>query len=104
MAVTEGRILDLLADACARYRREGERGAQWTLCYMTVDERLAFDLFLVRTKDPLAWEAGTVTHRWVTRVRRMVMGLRCEGPLACDGQHCAHAAQGQRCCWCGAAC
>jgi hypothetical protein len=71
--ITESRILDLLADACARYRLEGSRGIDWTLFQvMNAAERLAFDVFLVRTKDPLAYEAGTVEYRFRTRVMRMV--------------------------------
>ena len=68
--VTEGRILDLLADGCSRHKRDGS--AAWTLRHMTQEERLAFDLFLVRTGDELAFEAGTVEHRFMERVRRMV--------------------------------
>jgi hypothetical protein len=82
--VTEGRILDLLADACARYRLEGDRGIDWTVMHMSSADRLAFDLFLVRTRDPLAFEVGTVEHRFTTRMRRPVRqrGLRAPMPTA----------------------
>lgn len=75
--VTEGRILDLIADACTRYKQEGQRGIDWTFhMSMSAREKLAFDIFLVRTGDELAWEAGTVEHRFTTRVRRMVEATR----------------------------
>lgn len=38
---------------------------------MTEADRLAFDCFLVRMKDPLAYEPGTPIHRFVTRALRM---------------------------------
>ena len=72
LAVSGARVLELLANACARYRLEGERGAQWVLCGMTDAERDAFDQYLVRTHDPLASEAGTVSRRFVKRVQHMV--------------------------------
>lgn len=67
-----GRNLDLLADACARFKREGMRGVDWTFFNMSAQERLDFDCFLVRMKDPLAYEAGTTEYRFKTRVERMV--------------------------------
>jgi hypothetical protein len=70
--VTTGRILDLLADACSRYRLEGSRGVSWTFDSMTPRERLAFDLFLVKMGDELAYQAGTTEFRFRERVRRMV--------------------------------
>jgi hypothetical protein len=39
---------------------------------MTAADRLAFDLFLVKTKDPLAYEAGTTESRFRRRVMAMV--------------------------------
>lgn len=72
LQVTEGRILDLLAEGCTRFKAEGGRGIAWTFMHMTRQERVAFDLFLVRTKDALAYQAGTVESRFTTRVRRMV--------------------------------
>jgi hypothetical protein len=72
--VTSGRILDLLADAVSRYRREGQRGVDWTLMHMSAEERTAFDLFLVRMKDPLAWQPGTTEFRFRARVVAMAEG------------------------------
>lgn len=71
MATSVSRILDLLVEAVKRYKQEGNRGIDWTFDHMTQDERLAFDLFLVRMNDPLAYEAGTCEYRFRTRVLRM---------------------------------
>jgi hypothetical protein len=72
MSVTEGRILDLLADAVDRELRSPGEGWSWTFFHMmSREEVLAFDLFLVRTKDPLAWEAGSPESRFRRRVQRM---------------------------------
>jgi len=70
--VTEARILDLLTQAAARVLGGDESGVSWVFMHMTRAERLAFDLFLVRTKDSMAWEAGTTERRFRTRVERMV--------------------------------
>lgn len=70
--VTEARIPDLLATACAAYRERGA-GFGWS---WTKPEALAFDLFLVRTGDALGFEAGTPECRFRARVRRMVEGYR----------------------------
>lgn len=70
--VTEGRILDKLAEASQRVLRGDQGGAAWVWDHMTSEEHLAFDLFLVRTRDPLAWEAGRPEARFKERVRRMV--------------------------------
>jgi hypothetical protein len=70
--VTEAQILDLLSDAVSREMREPGRGWSWTFHHvMTAQEKTAFDLFLVRTKDPLAWEPGTTEQRFRQRVQRM---------------------------------
>ena len=69
--VTESRILDLITEAVHRTLHGQEDGAAWTFMHMTPAERLAFDLFLVRVKDPLAYEAGTTERRFKTRVARM---------------------------------
>ena len=74
MTVESGRILDLLADAVSGYKREGESGSAWTFFHMSADERLAFDLFLVRMGDELAYQAGTTESRFRERVRRMATG------------------------------
>jgi hypothetical protein len=71
--VTEGRILDCIADACNRIRKGDPAGAQWVWFQcMTADEHLAFDLFLVRVDDPLAYVAGHPFTRFDRRVRAMV--------------------------------
>jgi hypothetical protein len=68
--VTEGRILDAIAEAVRReLMRPGDW--RWTWDQLSKAERLAFDLFLVRTKDPLAWEPGTPESRFGGRVLRM---------------------------------
>jgi len=77
--ITAGRILDLLVHAASDERLGMTVGPAHVYNYrrtfdaMTTAERLAFDLFLVRTKDALAYEAGTVEHRFATRVRRMAV-------------------------------
>jgi len=76
-SVTEGRILDLLAEAVKKEQIPGHSWAD-VFFHMSAMERLAFDLFLVRTRDPLAYEAGTVEHRFSTRVRRMAGERRCK--------------------------
>ena len=81
-AVSSSRILDLLADAVKRYRHEGERGTDWTMLNMSSDERVAFDLFLVRMGDALAWEPGTFEHRFRTRVKAMATHTPASAVLA----------------------
>lgn len=71
MPVTEGRLLDKLAEAVQRYKQEGTRGTDWTYDHMSAEERLAFDLFLVRVGDELAYQAGSPESRFRERVRRM---------------------------------
>lgn len=68
---TVSRILDLLADGCAREKR---LAGQWAYTYhgMTAGERVAFDLFLVRMDDLLARQAGQPADRFRDRVIRMV--------------------------------
>lgn len=73
--ITEGMILDKLATTCKRVRSGDsvDRAVAWEWIINGSDRmRLAFDLFLVRTRDPLAHEAGTVESRIRERVRRMV--------------------------------
>lgn len=70
---TEGDILDRLADTCKRVRVYGPGEAARVFCLsMTERERLAFDLFLVRTGDELAYRAGSPESRFVERARLMV--------------------------------
>ncbi len=73
-----GRALDLLAMACTRAKLEGvEAACSWVYFMQTTEQdRLDFDCFLVRMKDPLANQAGTPEHRFRERVRRMVEGSR----------------------------
>jgi len=73
-SVTEGRILDLLAHAAHMARDQGlDAAVGWVWSrMMTPRERLAFDLFLVRVGDELAWKAGSPESRFRERVRRMV--------------------------------
>lgn len=73
--VSSSRILDLLADAVKREKTEPGQGWTWTYFHvMTPAEHLAFDLWLVRMKDPLAWEAGTPEGRFRQRVQEMIAG------------------------------
>ena len=71
MAIESGRILDLIAQGVREYRSDG--GTAWTFHHvMTSEDRLAFDLFLVRMGDELAYQAGSTEGRFAERVRRMV--------------------------------
>lgn len=72
--VTTARILDLIAEACERVSGGDASGDRWVFTRMTAHERVAFDLFLVRTGDELAYRAGSVESRFFARVRRMVGG------------------------------
>jgi len=76
MPVTSSRILDLLAHACQSTKVYGlDSAISWTWHrMMNADERLAFDLFLVKMGDELAWQAGSPESRFRERVRRMVLG------------------------------
>lgn len=65
-----GRILDLLAASVARELRGEDPTWEW-FHSMTNEDRLAFDLMLVRTGDLLAWQAGTAESRWRAKVHRM---------------------------------
>ena len=72
-AVTEGMILDHLAAAIARAKVYGRTDIRSYFClHLSSEVRVAFDLFLVRTKDPLAFEAGSCEQRFFTRVSRML--------------------------------
>ena len=78
-AVTTGRILDLLAETAARAKRETlDAAVSWTMLHMTDRERVAFDLFLVKTGDELPYRAGAAESRLRERVRRMI-GYQREG-------------------------
>jgi len=70
---TEGEIIGFMAQAARRVLNGDSRGIEWVF-FQCMDEtaRVAFDLFLVRTKDPLAYEAGTVEYRFKAKVQRIV--------------------------------
>lgn len=72
MNVSTSRILDLIADACHRVKHGDPDGAMWTWFHcFTAEERLAFDLFLVKMNDELAYRAGSPESRFRERIRRM---------------------------------
>lgn len=83
--VPAGRILDLLSLAVKQFKVYGMRGIEWTFDSMTSAERIAFDLFLVRMKDSLAWEPGTTEHRFKARVVAMAMNIPAAQALAQEG-------------------
>ena len=66
------RTLDHITNAVGRVRQygESEAGNYWAR-NMDSDDRLAFDLFLVKMNDELAYQAGPPEHRFTTRVIRM---------------------------------
>jgi len=70
--ITTGELLDHLVLAVDRAKREGlERAVAWEYHHCMTDmERIAFDLFLVKTHDPLAEQAGSPESRFRERVRR----------------------------------
>lgn len=72
--VSSNRILDLLAHACHRAKHDGlDSAVSWTWFHeANADDRLAFDLFLVKMGDELAYQAGSPESRFRERVRRMV--------------------------------
>ena len=74
-SVTASRILDCLAQACQRTKVDGlDSAIAWTWHHvMNAEERAAFDLFLVKTNDELAWQAGAPESRFRERVRRMAL-------------------------------
>ena len=69
-----GRVLDMLADACARAKRDGiDSAIAWTYHrVMTAQDRVDYDCYLLRTRDALAYQAGTTESRFREHVRRMV--------------------------------
>ena len=66
-------LLDHFAHAANLIVRTGDEseGSSYFLRAMDRREQLAFDLFLVATEDPLAYEAGTPEHRFSTKVVKM---------------------------------
>lgn len=69
---TTADVLDHLAAAANAVVTYGDSEAASYFCrVLTEADRLAFDAFLVRMNDPLAFEAGTCEHRFRTRVVRM---------------------------------
>jgi len=79
--VTEARILDLITEAVHQYKREGNRGIDWTFDQMSSDERLAFDLFLARMRDVLAYQPGTTEQRFRIRARVMAENIPAQSIL-----------------------
>jgi len=76
-AITTDRILDCLTEAVTRVKRGDADGATWVWFQgMTAQEHRAFDLFLVRMGDELAYMAGTPERRFKMRVHRMVTDRR----------------------------
>lgn len=75
-------ILDFLTEAVHRYLREGDQGIAWTFHQsMTSDDRLRFDLWLVKMKDRLAWQPGTTEYRFRQRVKAMAEAYQTPGGL-----------------------
>jgi len=65
--------LDHISAAIARAKVYGrsEIGSYHARC-MSAADRLAFDLFLVKSRDPLAWQAGSPESRFIERCNRMM--------------------------------
>lgn len=68
---TNAEILDWLALTVKRVRVYGLGEAKRAFLAERDYMRVGFDLFLVRMKDPLAWQAGTPESRFEQRVERM---------------------------------
>lgn len=75
MTVTSSQILDILALAVKQYKVYGKRGIEWTFDHMSSDERIAFDFFLVKMGDQLAYQPGTTEYRFTARVLAMANNL-----------------------------
>lgn len=80
--VTSSRILDILALAVKQYKVYGKRGIESTFDHMNSDERVAFDFFLVKMGDQLAYQAGTVEYRFTARVLAMANNVPLNEALA----------------------
>lgn len=66
-------ILDFVTEAVNRELQQGAAGALWVWHHvMTAKDRARFDLWLVKTQHPLAWEAGSPESRWRRLIDRMV--------------------------------
>ena len=64
--------LDFLSDAANRVLNGDASGISWTWHQlMNANDRLAFDLWLVKANDPLAHQPGTPWSRFVCKVNRM---------------------------------
>ena len=75
-------ILDFLTEAVHRYIQEGDQGISWVFFQgMTSDDRLRFDLWLVKMKDRLAWQAGSTEWRFKQRVKAMAEAYQTPGGL-----------------------
>lgn len=67
------KMLDILTAAVNRYKVYGRRGIEQEFDAMTADERLCFDLWLVKVEDQLAQFAGTTESRFRARVLAMAL-------------------------------
>jgi len=72
MSESENPPLPVLAAAAVdRFRREGERGIDWVWLWAPAEQRAAVDDWLVRTRHPLAYQAGTPESRFRQLVREI---------------------------------
>lgn len=67
------KMLDIVTGAVAQYRVYGRRGISEAFDQMSQEERVAFDLWLVKVGDQLAQHAGTVESRFTARVLSMAL-------------------------------
>ena len=72
MTVSTSTIIDHITIAIGRVKTYGQSEAVNYFLSMPQEDRLAFDLFLVKMQDPLAYEPGSPQWRFSERVRRMV--------------------------------
>jgi hypothetical protein len=73
--MTHSDILDRIAWTIKAMKRDGVTAqSEFHRYFPSADDKLKFDGFLLSTKDPLAWCAGSVESRYVALVRRMILG------------------------------
>lgn len=74
-------VLDHITTAVNRAKVYGESEIRsyFHRC-MTEQDRVRFDLFLVKTDDPLAWQAGTCESRFYTRCHSMFLATQAANP------------------------
>jgi hypothetical protein len=59
-------------EAVTSYKRDGDRGLDWVYFHVMTDgDKAEFDNWLVRTKDPLAYEAMTNERRFKIKVKQL---------------------------------